>query len=260
MENIQKRNKSFLNKKSQITIFIILALIIVVLIALFFVSVNPRKVQISDEKTPQVFIDSCAKDSLEKLLLNLSQNGGDIKPESSVMYNNTNRSYLCYTNEYYKECVNQRPKLIEHIEEEITDNIRQDVVDCFNTLKENLEKRYKVSMGNLEINTDLKPNEVTVEIKRKLKMTRDDEVKEFDNFKIGMIYPMYEFAETAMEIVNQESHYCTFDSLGYMIIYPRYNIDKIKTGESDKIYHIIDRRTNYEFYFAIRSCALPPEI
>lgn len=246
------------SKRSQITIFIILALIIVVLIALVFIVRQPPKIEPVDEKSPQAFIESCTKDYLEQALAKISKHGGDISPGFSVMHMGVNLSYLCYTSEYYKTCVNQKPKLIEHIEKEITKDISPSIIECFNSLKTNLDKKnYNVEMGDIIITTKLKPKEVSVEIKRNFKMSRENDVREFNDFKIGLINPMYELAETAMEIVNQESQYCNFDTLGFMIIYPDFDIYKTKTGDSDIIYRIADRKTKKDFNFAIKTCVMP---
>jgi len=42
-----------------------------------------------------------------------------------------------------------------------------------------------------------------------------------------------------------------------MIIYPKYDIEKFRTGDSDTIYTLKDTPTGKEFIFAIRSCAMP---
>ena len=42
-----------------------------------------------------------------------------------------------------------------------------------------------------------------------------------------------------------------------MLIYPEYNLDKIRTGDPDIIYTIKDRGTKKEFVFAVRTCVLP---
>lgn len=250
-----------MNSKSQITIFIILALILIVLIALIFVAIRPMKVEVIDEKSPQSYIESCTRDAVEKAVEIIGKQG-DIDTKGSVMYKGINRTYFCYTNEYYKTCINQKPKLIEHIEEEITSYIKQNVSDCFKQLQNSLKDRYDVEMGEMSLNTILAPKEVNVEINRKFKMTREDKSREFDNFKISLIHPIYNLAEIAMEITNQESHYCNFDTLGYMIIYPDYDITKDETAAEPEthIYIIKDRKSNRELNFAVRSCAMPAGI
>jgi len=247
-----------MNSKGQVTIFIIIALILVVLLAIIFISVSPPKPQLDIEKTPHSTIELCAKKAVEEAIKKIEINGGDINTGFSVMYNNINRSYLCYTNQYYSSCVNQRPKLIEHIQDEITNYITPRVSDCFETLKTELDKRYQtIEMGEMKITTRLSPREVLVNIDRKFKMSNGENSKEFDNYKMMLVHPMYDLAKIAAEITNQEAQYCNFDTAGFMTIYPDYDITKFKTGNSDTMYIVRDRRTGEEFNFAIRSCVMP---
>ena len=76
-----------------------------------------------------------------------------------------------------------------------------------------------------------------------------------------MISPLFDLANIAREIVNQEAKYCNFEYLGFMLFYPRFNIDKKAVGSAEttsKIYIIEDRATNKRLFIAIRSCAIPP--
>jgi type II restriction/modification system DNA methylase subunit YeeA len=124
-------------------------------------------------------------------------------------------------------------------------------------LKVNLEKKgYTVSYDTPVIKTGLQTKKVIVDIKTKFIMTKNDNAKEIDNFKIGVNSPIYDLAEVAIEINNQESKFCNFDILGFMATYPAFRIDKFRTGDADTIYTI--ETDNKDFRFAIRSCALPP--
>jgi hypothetical protein len=73
-----------------------------------------------------------------------------------------------------------------------------------------------------------------------------------------LVHPLYDISKVAVEITNQESEFCAFDTTGFMTIYPKYDISKFETGNADTIYTVKDRRTGEQFIFAIRSCALPP--
>lgn len=247
-----------MNSRGQITIFIILALMLIVLIAMIFVARIPPKIEISDEKAPHSFIESCTKQAVEEALKKIQETGGDIGPQLSVRYENINRSYLCYTSQYYQPCVNQRPRLIEHIESQITEYIRPKLSECFTSLESDLSKRYQIEMGDMDIKTSLAPKEILIEINRKFKMSRGEaNTREFENFKIQILHPIYDLAKVSNEIVNQEAQFCTFNALGYMTIYPDFDITRFKTGDSDTMYKVRDRNSNQEFNFAIRSCPLP---
>ncbi len=246
------------NRRGQITIFIILALIIIVGIVLIFVLIKKPEIQIEDVENPQAYIESCTREAVEEALEILMPQGGDLEPKGGVMYDGKEITYLCYNAEYYKPCINQRPMLIEHIENEITSYIEPRISNCFQTLSSKLEGRYDVQMGNMQLTTKLQTKQVVVNINRDFKMTRDDKVRSFNNFKVNLIHPIYEISKVAMEIVNQEARFCNFDILSYMILYPDYDLDKFRTGDSDTIYTIKDRITGEEFVFAVKSCTLPP--
>jgi hypothetical protein len=247
-------------KRSQITIFIIFAILLVVLIILLFYSMRTPIIPGSDERNPQAVIEACTRESAEDAIEILSAQGGDIVPNGSVKYLGEDITYLCYNANYYESCINQRPLLIEHIENEITNYIKPIVEECFIRLEMDFKSRY----DNLELSPDMKittrlfPEQVIVEIYRDLKMSRGKDTREFHKFKMNMAHPIYNLAEIAMEIANQEAQYCNFDDLGFMIIYPRWNIESTITGESDSIYFIKERSTNQKFNFAIKSCMMPP--
>jgi hypothetical protein len=250
-------NFIYKNKKSQITIFIILGLIIVVGFAIIFLLVNPPKFKAVDKNNPQAFIESCTKGAVEEALNLLTKRGGDINPVGYVYYKGENIAYLCYNEEFYESCINQRPLLIEHIEKEITDYIKPIIGECFFDLKSELEKRYEIKESDMEIKTKLQSGHISVKIDKNFEMIRKGEVRDFKNFRMNMVHPIYDFAKISMEIVNQEISFCDFDELGYNIIHQKYDIKKFITGDSDIIYNIKELSTGEEFTFAVKSCKLP---
>jgi hypothetical protein len=244
--------------KGQVTIFIIIALIIVVGIILVVIIFREPTVSGSATQNPDSYIEKCTKDATEEAINALSAHGGDIEPEGSVMYQGERITYLCYNSEYYLPCVNQRPLLVEHIESEITDYVEPKVQNCFSSLKQDLEdKNYQVGLGSMNISTKLRTNGVIVSIDRKLTLTKGEETRKFEWFTSQVSSPIYELAKIAMEITNQEARFCNFENLGFMIFYPDYNIDKFRTGNADNIYTLKETSTGKAFKFAIRSCVMP---
>ncbi|MDP2924814.1 MAG: hypothetical protein Q8N99_00420 [Nanoarchaeota archaeon] len=251
----------FPNKKSQVTIFIILGLIIVVIFLIIFLLMTaPPKVESYNEKNPQSYIEKITTEALEEAIETLSMQGGDMTPSGSVFYNGTEIVYICYSGEFYKKCISQRPLLVEHIEQEITNYITPKIQAGFDKLESDLteDNRYVIESGEMKVITKLYPKLVIVEIDKKFKLQRGDLTREFDHFKINMINPIYDFAKITNIIANQEAQYCHFDNLGYMILYPDYDIKSTITGDSDTIYTITERSTGLSFSFATKSCLMPP--
>ena len=76
-------------------------------------------------------------------------------------------------------------------------------------------------------------------------------------FDETVLSPSNELVKISRDVVNSESKFCNFEYNGYMILYPDYNIKRMDYYGS-KLYSVIDRKTNTEFKFAVRSCAYPP--
>ena len=111
--------------KAQIAIFIILALIIIVLIILLFLLIKPPELEVMDENNPQASIESCTREAVEEALGILSPRGGDIDPKGKVLYDNIDRAYLCYTEDYYERQEEfygrgSSPRYIEGVQSEVT--------------------------------------------------------------------------------------------------------------------------------------------
>ncbi len=250
---------SLMRNKAQITIFIILGLIIIVIFALIFLLRAPPTVRTFDENEPQAYIESCIRETTEDAIEILSMHGGEIEPKGVVTYNDIDLAYLCYTNDYFEPCTNQGPLLVESIEDEITNYITPKIEACFQELRKNFENRYEVELDSqMELITKLQSKNVFVEIKRGLKVTRGGESRNFEDFQMHLSHPIYNFADISMQIVNQEIKFCNFDTVGYMFIYPEYDIKKTLTGGSDLIYEITNIATDQKFTFAVRGCLMPP--
>ena len=245
-------------KTSQITVFVILGVLIVIAVVIIFLLIRSPEIRVLDEENPQAYVESCTREAVEKAIAILSRQGGDIKPKGAITHETEEISFLCFNYNFYEPCINQRPLLIEHIENEITDYIRPIVSDCFFNLESGLRKRYDIETSQMDLRTILKPKTVTVEINKFLKLTRNEEVRNFESFKMIMVHPIYNLAEIAITIANQESSYCNFDELGYMVFYPEYDIKKFERGDSNLIYKLTEIATGEGFNFAIRSCPLPP--
>jgi hypothetical protein len=254
---MKKRNKKLMNNHGQITIFVIIGIILVVAIVLILFLRTKPSIQ-TIENSPEVYLESCVKEAVSDSLVILSKQGGDLTPKGSVMFNSTNLTYLCYTSEYYKPCINQRPLLIEHIESEIKSDISPKIDNCFNAMKLELEKKYNVQIANKgEIEVKLQPKKVVVNINRSVIIKKGDSTRSFTNFRVQITSPLYDLTKVANEIINQESQFCNFDEVGYMILYPSYDINKIVTGYEDIVYIIKERSSGKEFKFAVRGCIMP---
>ena len=239
------------DKQAQITIFIIVALVIVVLGILLYMFYPSIKSNFGfAEENPPVFIQDCIEDKIKETIDTLSLQGGSLSPEHYIMYNNEKIEYLCYSEEYYKTCVMQQPMLKEHIENQAE--------ICFNELVKNYQGRgYEVNLRKGETNVELLPKRVVVSFGNSLTLTKGDS-KNYNSFDVIVNNNLYELVSIVNSILNWEARYGDAETTIYMNYYHDLKVEKKKQSEGSTIYILTDRNTENKFQFASRSVAWPP--
>src|SRR3989344_4564829 len=112
-----------MNKRGQVTSFIILGIVLVVIAFVVFyffgdVLIKQKKEVIFDESEIEPlknYVEECIKLNGEDGLNLIGKQGGDINLGLYKIYHNEMINYLCYT-ENYSACYNRRPFLEKHIE------------------------------------------------------------------------------------------------------------------------------------------------
>jgi len=242
-------------KRSQITIFIIVAVLIVAIaLVIFLVSPNLRK-NLGVAENPEAFIQTCLEDKIKESAELISLQGGSIEPEFFYMYDNNKLQYLCYTNQYYELCTAQIPFLRKHIEDEIKSNIESDVDFCFGSLKEN-HKDSTLKEG--EIIVELLPKRISTTINNEFTFRQGDSTKTQKSFRVVLNNNLYELVAIAQNIMDWEIAYGEAEPANYMSIYHELKVEKKKQTDETKIYIITDKTTGDKFQFASRSLPLPP--
>ena len=259
------------SKRSQVTIFIIIGVLIASGIALFFLfrsGIIPGG-RGGREINPDSFLKSCLEDKIKETVETISLQGGNMNPVFCKRFKFTdendfvNISYLCYNQNYYLPCINQEPMLIQHLKDEIENEIQTEVEDCFCALGDSLDKQgYAVDALYNGFEVELMPKKIVIEIDAEMTLTKTEEPLRYENFTIITASRFYELAIVAHEIISQEARPCEiltkFDHIEFMSFYPEFNIDKFTTEDSIIIYTIIYIDTKEKFRFAIRGCVIPP--
>lgn len=246
--------KKMRNKRGQVTIFVIIAVILVaVLIFLFY----PRVKRIFIPSIPSLQLQDCLENELDGAVELVSERGGSIDPVNAIMYEGEKREYLCYTNQYYKTCVMQQPLLRQHIEREILIYIQPKARGCVDNLKDNLRsKGYSVSSGREEISVSIVPNNIKV-IVSGFSATKEDAGERYDNFEVSKKSKIYDLIMLTTSILNWETRYGDSNIATYMMFYPNIKVEKYKQQDGSKIYILNTRYKKDKFVFASRSLSWP---
>lgn len=245
-----------IGRKAQITLFVIVALLIVgiVLVLLLWPTIRTSFVK---EINPEEYIRTCTSQYVEEAIDLSSRRGGSIEPVHTVSFQGQQVEYLCYTNDYYKTCVMQQPLLKQHVEYEVVNYVKPKVEGCVQNLQSEMEKRgYTVSYKRPDVSVAIIPKNVNVNVKLDMKITKESTAT-YETVRVSVKNPMYDLLMISGSILNFEARYGDADPLGFMFYYPNLKVQKIKQDDGTKIYILQDRDSGQTFQFASRSLSWP---
>ncbi|KHO54767.1 MAG: hypothetical protein QT10_C0012G0015 [archaeon GW2011_AR19] len=247
-------------KKAQLTIFIIVAIVVVAIVALLF-AIPKLRTAVGFEKpeSPENFIQTCLEDTIKENVELISLQGGSLEPSPSILYQDIELQFLCYTNEDLKPCVTQIPFLKEHIEDEIKKSIEEDVDFCFKSLRDTyVENNYVANFKPGKTIVELLPQRIVTTMDYEFTSSKADETQRRETFRVILNNNLYELTAIAQNILNWETRYGDADCDYYMDLYSEIKCEKPKRTTDGTIYVITNKATDDKFQFASRSLIIGP--
>ena len=256
-------------EKGQITIFIIIAIVIVVAAILFFALTDTGKGIISpiisggasESFNIQEEFSRCVLDSeeIDSEINKILSQGGKSEPDFFYLHDGNPYSYLCHSSEFYEPCINNNPLLLQSIEREIDTAISSMVGACLSDLQEELRDRgFTVNTRDFDVVIDVVEGRVDINMDTVLSVRKGSTSQTIEGLEVRKPSEIYQLISIGSSIINFESVYGDSDPVAYMAIYPSTKIQKLKQSDGTTLYEISDRNTLESFNFATRSYALPP--
>lgn len=247
------------SRKAQVTIFVIIAIIIIAFLGFFFI--KPLRELIVPPTLGDMMPRACIEEAVKEPLNFTMLHGGKIKPELYLMYNNYTLNYLCYTNTWYKTCEMQIPFLKNEIESEISANASKDIQACMTQFEERLRSRgYNVKVsGSRNPIISIAPDRVIVEFNMTINLERNGEMQDVNPVMLQteLESNAYELIMVASSIQNYEARFGDSIPETYMSFYPNLVVEKKKQDDGSKAYIISDINTGERLQFATRSLSWP---
>lgn len=259
------KNK-MMNKKGQLTIFIIIAVILVVAVAIIFTVTKKPADYISPKENPKGYIQKCARDAANDAQNLIIPKGGfaNVSIANSVRFNDQDVIFMCYTPSYLQLCNNKHPLLNIEIQKEIKTIIEPKINKCFEDVRVNFaNNNYKEEA--LLLNVIILPNQVYLNMTKKITYSQNDQTATLNNFDTKINSPLYDFISITNKIVNEEtdcdceSQTCNADlaqlnryNRNYEITKPAYG------GNGQEVYSIKEILSGKIFNLAVRNCVRSP--
>lgn len=246
-------------KKGQLAIFVIIAIVIVAVVLIVLLYPKIKEVISPGEFSGKSFLKSCIDSDLKRVVGNLSNHGGYMNPEGSILYNGVQIKYLCYTNEYYKTCVVQEPMIKQRFLSELDNAMKAKASECVAKLREAYRNQgYDVSGNSADFSAELAPGKMTLKFDTPMTITKTGTASDtFDGFEVSISSKMYELLLTAQTIVEFEARLGGSETTTFIQYYPDLKIEKTKLSDGSTIYKLTNVITEESFTFASRSLVWP---
>ena len=245
-----------MDKRGQVTIFIILGIIIVAGITIFVVLSKDSISSLLNQggNSPANSINDCVEDIINENLETVMKNGGKFNPTFFVGYNGDIYNYLCYTDKPFERCVNYYPLLKDKISKEIIAVSSEEINSCFNVLIKEYERQgYTISSEELNHEIVFIDDFFYSNIQKRMIFSKGNNSEVFENFNVQIPTKASQLIDVAHQIVNGEAEYFSFDVGNYMRLYPEYSIFSTGYEGGAMLYKLKYRETGEEFNFAVRS-------
>ena len=247
-----------MNKRGQMTIFIILGIVLVTAVVLYFVltkaNIIPPLLTPSDAASELRDVDEHITGCLEEVGMDyvtiLGLQGGYLStgPDTFRMFNDSQVSYLCWNQEGIPTCRN-RLLTVNHMEEELTQSINQALQTCINVYEYSDDVE---AVAAWDLDVAINRNSVTLDFYYPVEITRKEDVASEDEFSETLNVPLGELYEVSQDIVNEHATIGDFDQLLYMLSkLSKYTIYKHKPYP-DTVYQLKMREQDYVFQFAVQ--------
>lgn len=243
-------------KKGQITIFMIIGLVVIIIIALLLfassrgIGVDPRKFLSSQIEPIRDAVEKCVDFEVNDALDLLGKQGGDLNPTRYRRYKNENVAYLCFNKPGKGECIN-RMLTRREIEAELNEYIEEQLYRCIH-LDDFVDlQKYDLIAGELAVNTTIALDEVFVGVDYPITLRKKGIGVSVSDFSKRISTPLGRLLNVADDILDVESESGDFQTLSYELLYKGlYEIRRDQTYP-DEIYILKMKDIPYIFQFAV---------
>tara|TARA_B100000315_G_C14558391_1_gene579309 strand:+ start:1150 stop:1968 length:819 start_codon:yes stop_codon:yes gene_type:complete len=213
-------------KRGQITLFIMLGVVLVILFSIFFYVINYSKESTigleveetfgRDIKDINLFVETCFDSKVKSGLDLLGKQGGYIKFPENFLFLQTSQTNIPL---HYNEGNEHLPSL-EDMQNSLAGYINESVLDCLNDFLFFKEKGFEFSDTEMAIDVTISENAVNIQLNYPVSIKDNDnnifKLPPFNKNTPMKLKKMHEFAEKAIDAIKD------YDDVNYPEPYPDF--------------------------------------
>ncbi len=239
------------NKRAQLTLFIILAIIIVTAIAITTIWIKP---DFAFMRTGPLDFDGCVSQEIDDAVVELSKTGGFISPTLTQEYKGELVPIFCTTDDVYETCTVQVPFPHKLFLTQLDKAIKSKVQECYDGQIEELTAQgLNVTAGKIIYNLSIEPSRVKTVINAPTTVG----AQQFQRFTVETQTNIYQILMIATAILDQEVTFGDADIDTLMLYYPDFVVSKFKMGDGTTVYTIKEINSEIIYRFASKSLVWP---
>ena len=250
-----------MNKRGQVTIFVIVGIVIVISVFLVFYFLGDRikrqtEVEaVFDESSLeplQDYIGSCIEKHGNEAIELILKQGGKIDPGFYYYFNDNKLNYICYSDDL-SPCERKIPFISKMFEDEMKSYLELKLPSCID-LDAIRNEGYSVQEVQMNADVDVLEYSVVVNLNYPVTINKGDSLIEEDKFTRTFDAPLGRIAEISKDVVDSEIAYGEFFNQIYEVRHPEVTV-KSYGPVNVEVYTVSLRNYDYEFQFAVRSWA-----
>jgi len=237
-----------MNKRGQVTIFVIVAILIVAIVAIYFLLIKPPN-ETQGVYTASIynFVDECIQETAEDAIYEIGQNGGYYFPPST-----STQTGIAY---YYLNGRNIMPKE-DILENQISLFIEQNLFFCTKNFVQ--FKNYNISQGEISVDTTISKDAVKIEVNYPITLSQGEDSARIEDFEEDIYVRLGLIHSSIAEVLNSSESGICLTCLYETAEENDFYVEMLDYDEDTVIIIIIDRNSeinkeDYEYVYALEN-------
>jgi len=247
-----------MTKRGQITLFIIMGIVIVILLALVFFlrnyygfTIPPKEFLLGNVEGVEGQIKDCVDQKVPIVFNLVKDQGGYLTPVSYRLYGGRKVSYLCNNIPYSDKCLNNMFS-IEELEKNMEIKLTEEIRSCVDVNELRGLGYDVVEKGQLRVDAELLEDSVLVKINYPIELVKGDAVIPIQTIEKRILdTPLKPIYRAVYDIVDSEAKNGYFFDIPYMLTKQGEVIINIDKPYPDTVYIVNMKGSEFKFYFAI---------
>ena len=247
-----------MNKRGQVSIFIAVGVIALIIVALIFFLRNqygfltPAPSFLGTQlKAVEDNVRTCFDISVAPEIKKFGEQGGGSGNLNSVLYRGRNVPFYCQNIPNNAKCANVMPTL-DKINQRLNILVQEKMKECIDESLVEPRAGYSVENNGLLINTDISDGNVLVRLDYDISLTKGETVLPLEPINIIVEdTPISDLWDVSHDVVNALAANGFFEQINYMLEKRGNYIINVDKPYPHVIYKINKKDSDFEYWFAV---------